>query len=175
MENVLDNYHQLLARVDGLCAGIQDALAEQITCSEGCSDCCTSITVFPVEAAALKQALAGQTEEQQTAIRDHVREHATGERCPLLSDRRCLLYRARPIICRTHGLPILFTEGDAQRLDCCPLNLTNRESLSGSSIIDLDRLNSVLVAVNALYLRQIEAPPDFPQRLTIAQALLSGK
>ncbi len=174
MENILDNYRQLLARVDGLCAGIQDALQEQITCSEGCSDCCASITVFPVEAAALKQALADQTKEQQTAIRDHVTEHAGGERCPLLRDRRCLLYRARPIICRTHGLPILFTEGDAQRLDCCPLNLSSRESLSGSSIIDLDRLNSVLVAVNALYLRQIEAPPDFPQRLTIAQALLSA-
>lgn len=172
MENALDNYRTLVGRVDELCAGIYASLQEQITCSEGCSSCCAAITLFPVEAAALREALAALPTREAGAIRTHVSAQAVGERCPLLSNRRCLLYQARPIICRTHGLPILFTEDDAQRLDCCPRNLTSRESLSGSTIIDLDRLNSVLVAINALFLRQTEAPPDFPQRLTIAEALL---
>ena len=172
MENALNNYRQLVARVNELCAGIEHALQGQITCSEGCSTCCTSITIFPVEAAALREALTALPDGEAASIRRHAEEHAAGERCPLLLDHRCLLYEARPIICRTHGLPIVFTEDDKQRLDCCPLNLASRESLSGSTIIDLDRLNVVLVAINSLFLKQTPSPLDRPERLTIAEALL---
>ena len=56
-------------------------------------------------------------------------------------------------------------------MDCCPLNMEQCESLPGSVVIDLDRLNSVLVAVNALYLSQIDTPADLPERLSIAEAL----
>lgn len=171
MENLLDNYCQMVARVDALCRGIQAVLSGQITCSEGCSDCCTAITLFPVEAAALNAALEALPEDQRDAIRHHVAAHAGGERCPLLEDHRCLLYAARPIICRTHGLPIIYTEGNERKADCCPLNLSEGDQpVSGSAIIDLDRLNTLLVAVNALYLSHVEADGQ-PERLTIAEAL----
>jgi Fe-S-cluster containining protein len=171
MENPLENYYQMVARVDALCRGIQDVLSGQITCSEGCSSCCTAITVFPVEAAALNAALATLPDEQQAAIRRHVAEQAGGERCPLLEEHRCLLYAARPIICRTHGLPIIYAEGRERKVDCCPLNLNEGEQpLSGTAIIDLDRLNTLLVAVNALFLSRTGAD-DTPERLTIADAL----
>ncbi len=172
MENILNNYRQLVARIDALCREIEDMLRGQITCSEGCSSCCTAITLFPVEAAALQAALETLPAEAADAIRQHVADHAEGERCPLLSHHCCLLYAARPIICRTHGLPITFSEDNEQRVDCCPLNLSESESLSGSSVIDLDRLNAVLVAVNALYLSQSDAPDNMPERLTIAEAIL---
>lgn len=173
MQRLLDNYRQLVARVDNLCAGITRSLGERITCSEGCSGCCAAITIFPVEAAALKEALQALPPEEADEIRAHVAEHAGGDRCPLLSRDRCLLYRARPIICRTHGLPILFTEGETRRADCCPRNLTDGGPLSGSQVIDLDRLNQLLVAVNALYLKQSGAPGQ-PERLTIARTLVPG-
>ena len=172
MNDNLDNYRQLLARVDALCLEIGSILQGQITCSEGCSSCCTSITIFPVEAAALQAALAALPTEAAATIRRHVEEHADGERCPLLSRHRCLLYDARPVICRTHGLPIIFAADNGKQVDCCPLNLSESESLPGTAIIDLDRLNSVLVAVNALYLTQCDAPDDTPERLTIAEAIL---
>lgn len=171
MKNLLDNYYQMVARVDALCRGIQAALSDQITCSEGCSSCCTAITLFPVEAAALAGALEALPEAERTAILGHVAAHAGGERCPLLEDHRCLLYEARPVICRTHGLPIIYTEGSERKGDCCPLNLGEGEqALSGSAIIDLDRLNTLLVAVNALYLSHADAG-GLPERLTIAEAL----
>lgn len=171
MENLLANYYRMVARVDALCREIQDLLSGQITCSEGCSSCCTSITLFPVEAAVLQAALAELPAPRQDAIRRHAAAHAGGERCPLLEDHRCLLYSARPIICRTHGFPIIYTEGSERKVDCCPLNLGEGEApLSGSTIIDLDRLNTLLVAVNALYLSQADAS-GLPERLTIAEAL----
>ena len=171
MENLLDNYYQMVARVDALCRGIQDVLSGQITCSEGCSSCCTAITLFPVEAAALNAALEALPDAQRAAIRRHVAAHAGGERCPLLGNHRCLLYAARPIICRTHGLPIVYTEGSERKVDCCPRNLGEGEQpLSGSAIIDLDRLNTLLVAVNALFLSHADTG-DRPERLTISEAL----
>ena len=171
MENLLDNYCRMVSRVDALCREIQDLLSGRITCSEGCSSCCTSITLFPVEAEALYAALEALPDARRAAILRHVSAHAGGERCPLLEDHRCLLYAARPIICRTHGLPIIYTEGNERKVDCCPLNLSEgEEPVSGSAVIDLDRLNTLLVAVNALFLSHAEAI-DLPERLTIAEAL----
>lgn len=171
MGNLLDNYYQMVARVDALCRGIQDVLSDRITCSEGCSSCCTAITLFPVEAAALHAAVEALPEARRAAVLSHVSEHAGGERCPLLEHHRCLLYDARPIICRTHGLPIVYTEGNEQKSDCCPLNLSdNDQPVSGSAVIDLDRLNTLLVAVNALFLSYSDVSGQ-PERLTIAEAL----
>ena len=171
MSHFLDNYRQLTARVDALCNSITAALGKQITCSAGCSSCCTSITVFPVEASALRVALKSLPDRQAEEIIRHVSEHANGERCPLLLHHRCLLYDARPIICRTHGLPIIYTTESQRSSDCCPHNLNETETLSGSSVIDLDKLNTLLVAVNSIYLTQTEsAEPDV--RVTIAEALV---
>jgi len=171
MDDLLSNYRQLVARIDALCRGIVEALGEQITCSKGCSNCCTAITLFPVEAAALAAALDALPERDAEEIRRHAAERVEDERCPLLHHHCCLLYAARPIICRTHGLPIIYGSGQERRIDYCPLNLTESESLPGSVIIDLDNLNSLLVAVNALFLSQADAQ-DTSERLTIAEALL---
>ena len=171
MDTLLDNYLQMVARVDALCRGIRAVLSSQITCSEGCSSCCTAITLFPVEAAALEAALAALPEAERTAIHRHVAAHEGDERCPLLEEHRCLLYAARPIICRTHGLPIIYTEGNERKVDCCPLNLNEGEQpLSGSAVIDIDRLNELLVAVNALFVSHADVD-GLPERLTIAEAL----
>ena len=170
MPNFLDNYNQLVARIDALCETIQASLREQITCSEGCSSCCTAITIFPVEAAALRAALNKLPEQEADNIRRHISTHGNSERCPILLNHRCLLYQARPIICRTHGLPIIYTESDQRKSDCCPLNLSETGSITGSSVIDLDKLNPLLVAVNALYLSQTENL-ETTERLTIVEAL----
>lgn len=166
----LNNYRQLTARVDTLCKGIESALGAEITCSEGCSSCCTSITIFPVEAAALREAVQSLPEQEAESIRQHVADNASGERCPLLSHHRCLLYTSRPVICRTHGLPITYTEDNQQKSDCCPLNMTKTKTVSGDSVIDLDKLNSLLVAVNALYLSEAKEPVS-GERLTVAEAI----
>lgn len=172
MSHFLDNYKQLTERVDALCANIASALAEQITCSAGCSSCCTSITVFPVEAAAMREALVKLPSQKADEIRRHVLEHADGERCPLLNQDHCLLYDARPIICRTHGLPIVYTLDEQHKSDCCPLNLTETASLSGSHVVDIDKLNTLLVAVNSIYLSQTESDEN-DERISIASALLN--
>jgi Fe-S-cluster containining protein len=170
MTHYLDNYKQLTARIDALCSAIAATLGEQITCSAGCSSCCTSITVFPVEAAAMLEALEKLPKQQADEICAHVSKHADDERCPLLHNEHCLLYEARPIICRTHGLPIIYTVDGHHNSDCCPLNLTESKTVSGTSVVDLDKLNTLLVAVNSIYISQTEAT-ESDLRLTIAEAI----
>jgi len=170
MPRLLENYQQLIARVDALCNTIAATLGKQITCSAGCSSCCTSITIFPVEAAALREALNKLPAQRVEEIRRYVLDHADGERCPLLFHDHCLLYEARPIICRTHGLPIIYTMEGQRNSDCCPHNLIDSVSLPGTSVVDLDRLNTLLVAVNSIYLSQTENS-ETELRITIAAAL----
>ncbi len=170
MSPLLENYIRLTARVDALCADIAAALGEQITCSAGCSSCCTAITIFPVEAAAMRKALKKLPQQQVEKIRRQVAQHADGERCPLLRDDRCLLYEARPIICRTHGLPIIYTADGTRHSDCCPRNMSDADAVSGSRVVDLDTLNTLLVAVNAIYLTRSETP-ETALRTTISAAL----
>lgn len=170
MSSFLENYKQLTARVDALCNAIAATLGERLTCSAGCSSCCTSITVFPVEAAAMRETLDNLPVEQAEEIRRYISAHADNERCPLLSNHRCLLYEARPIICRTHGLPIIYTTDGRRNSDCCPLNLTETKSLSGSSVVDLDKLNTLLVAVNSIYLTHSDSA-EAPERFSIAEVI----
>lgn len=84
--------------------------------------------------------------------------------CPLLSEAQCMLYEARPIICRTHGLPLVVTEGDEKRVDVCPLNCRNLEKLPGEAVLDLERINTLLVSVNVLYLKEfgLKLPERIP-------------
>lgn len=174
MSYFLENYKQLLARVDSLCSTITNLLGKQITCSVGCSSCCTSITIFPVEAAAIRDALDKLPHPEAEKILRHISEQVDGERCPILYKHQCMLYDSRPIICRTHGLPILYTSDGQQKSDCCRLNFSENVSVPGSAVVDLDKLNMLLVAVNSLYLSQSESP-EADLRVTIAEALSGNR
>lgn len=174
MNNLLCNYQNLIVRIDALASGIVNQLQSSLTCHAGCSSCCTEITIFPVEAAALSAALDSLPLEEAAAIRKQVASNAGNKHCPLLLDERCLLYESRPVICRTHGLPILFTENNHQRLDCCPRNTLDCESLPGTAVIDLDRMNTLLVAVNSLFLKESGFNSESLQRVTIVEAV-AGK
>ncbi|MGB4598489.1 MAG: YkgJ family cysteine cluster protein [Trichlorobacter sp.] len=166
MADPLANYHSLVAKVDDLCRGVKDRLDEVITCHAGCSSCCLVITVFPVEAVAMIEAANRLAPEQLKHLKQHLASWSEGQACPLLKDQRCLLYEARPIICRTHGLPILLLEGEQRRIDVCPKNCQGIDHLPGEAVLDLERLNTLLAAVNALYLREFGI--RLPERISLA-------
>ncbi len=163
---------QLVKRVDQLCKIAEEALHEHLSCAEGCSSCCKAITLFPVEAAAISAAVAALSKDEAEALRHHAKVGVKRDVCPLLLDNRCLIYAFRPIICRTHGLPIMFTDQGERRVDYCPQNLQNCKSLPGSAVIDLDRLNELFVAVNALFVLQDDSGTDSVERVAIVEAVL---
>jgi uncharacterized protein len=165
----LDNYLTLRARVDELCQKTATAFPEQISCRPGCDSCCRHLSIFAVEADALRHALAALSLAEAALLRRRAASADPDAGCPLLHEGLCRLYQARPIICRTHGLPLLINRDGESGVDFCPENFRDLPSIPGSAVINLERLNEMLSAINALYLQSFPGP----ERLTMAQALLA--
>ncbi|WP_298038574.1 YkgJ family cysteine cluster protein [uncultured Desulfuromonas sp.] len=173
--DLLENYRTLVERVDALAGRIEEAFSDEIACHRGCDSCCRHLSVFPVEGYALARALEEMPEKAANRLRGLARKVAPDAPCPLLKGGECLLYSARPIICRTHGLPLLTGEGGERRIDFCPQNFTGAASLPAEAVINLDLLNATLATVNGLFVAEKYqgTPPEAP-RLSLADALLSS-
>jgi Fe-S-cluster containining protein len=172
MEDSLANYYTLVAKVDELCSRIQSEFAEQLSCHAGCSSCCRHITLAWVEAMALATALHRLPPNEVEAIQLRAQYAKPNGPCPLLVDDHCVMYDFRPIICRTHGLPILTEELSDSSIDCCPRNFQGSDQVPGTAVINLDRLNILLDSVNRVFINQFFTTKPEQERLTIAEALL---
>jgi len=169
----LEAYRQLVAKTDAFCRSVEERFAEQLACRAGCASCCRHLTLFPVEAAALVAGLRRLPAAELAGLREIARQSTPDGPCPLLQAGLCRLYPVRPLICRSHGLPLLVREAGGVRVDRCPLNFTGCDSLPGSAVLDLDALNQTLVAINRLFLQS--PPPGWPaerERLSLAETLL---
>ncbi|TLM66311.1 MAG: YkgJ family cysteine cluster protein [Deltaproteobacteria bacterium] len=168
LEAALAPYRALLVQVDALCERIGAGFPAEISCRAGCAACCTLQGVLPVEAASLALALRQLPEAAAAALRRQLRAPtADAAHCPLLTDDRCPLYAARPVICRTHGLPLLLEENGGRRVDRCPLNFTGLDTLPGTAVIDLERLNQALVIANRHFLAACFPDGGLPDRIPL--------
>src|SRR5574340_1508319 len=101
--DLLQNYRNLVTKVDEHCGRIGREFGEHLACHRGCDGCCRHLSLFWVEGVALAAALAELSPEESAPIRERARATSAEGPCPLLENGRCLLYAALPIICRTHG------------------------------------------------------------------------
>ena len=146
----------LRSRVDAHFEAAVARTPEGFACRPGCDACCqVRLSVFAVEADPLREALA-QLERRDPATRERVREQgrdpgATG--CALLVDGRCVVYEQRPLICRSHGLPIAVRDPDDPdgplTLDHCPLNFQT-VAPPRPSVLVLDAINQPLAVLAEL-------------------------
>jgi hypothetical protein len=172
LSNILGNYLELRLKVDELCSFVDSNFGDSICCRKGCYSCCRHISIFPVEAYAIRTALNDSHMKRSEQIK-RLAQDASEERCPLLHQGVCLLYEARPIICRTHGYPLL-TELDVEKtLDHCPLNFNGITNFPAKTIINMDLVNITLAAINSVFCTSDSITLSIrKERLTIAQALL---
>jgi Fe-S-cluster containining protein len=165
----LQNYYRLIERVDRHCEGIQKQYGRLMQCRKGCSTCCSHISVFPVEAAVMMDAIMRlpKTVLADLGKPDGIQSVA----CPLLSENKCLIYPARPLICRTHGLPLLTVESDNPIISCCPQNFQNMSPIPSQAMIDLESLNQMLIAINTVFLKEWSEKSWPTDRIQIAKII----
>ncbi|MGD9731910.1 MAG: YkgJ family cysteine cluster protein [Desulfamplus sp.] len=184
MDNLLQNYHLLLSKVDSWLKNLDSTLAPHMHCCPGCSECCKNFTVFPVEAYSMLKYIKDQKidvsqikkscnwdckdEKHQNENKENlcVPNESRDSFCIFLNDKGlCRIYPARPLICRTHGYPILvksYPENRAgsteNKIDYCPKNFQDRiltqDYLKREHLIDVDHLNTLLFSINSLFIKQ---------------------
>lgn len=150
---------QLRQKVDDFFADVSDRVGDAMACQSGCHACCQpGLTVCDVEAEALDAAIRALSEAELDSLRGRVAAPAA-ERCVLL-DREglCSVYAARPLVCRSQGLPLRYEPGTlaeaqilAQGHDAevawCLLNF--REGPPGAAdILDAQRVDQTLALIN---------------------------
>jgi uncharacterized protein len=58
-----------------------------------------------------------------------------------------------------------------RRIDFCPENFRGKSAIPSGALIDLERLNTALAAIEGLFLREI-GREGLSERITIAESLL---
>lgn len=145
VEDRIQRWRQVAQRADAFFADVARLHGDQMACKPGCTECChPALSVVRVEALAILLALSRLTEAERAPLREAAAD-AGRARCPLLApDERCAVYPLRPLICRTHGLPVLEDEG----VSLCPLNF--RDGIPEDAVLDGSVLAAQLGVVDAL-------------------------
>lgn len=156
MSSAKNHLVTLRARVDAHFDAAVARTPDAFECAAGCDRCCHQrFSVFEVEAAPIRGALA-ELALRDPALRDRIRRQGhdpDASACALLVDGRCSVYAERPLICRSHGLPIAVPDRDEPdgplRLDHCPLNFRDQPA-PRASVLVLDAINRPLAMLAEL-------------------------
>jgi len=167
LDNLLKNYSDLISRVDEHIQRLGRVHKDRLACKKGCDACCRHLSLFPVEAFALSRAFSRLDAPCREKILGQAAQ--TSRKCPLLVHHACMVYDARPIICRTHGYPLYMEKQGQALVDFCPKNFKGIKKFDRSDMLDLDRMNTLLTAVNNHFTACFE--DRLPGRIPVDQAL----
>ena len=149
---------ELTRKVDAFFDRVTARHGTDMQCATGCSDCChVRLTVTGVEAGAIRALVSGWPDDRRRDLA------ATGptDRCAALDPAgRCKIYDARPLVCRSHGVPIRLRQGGLPVVQACHRNFT-RTPPDPDCILDQATLSATLLAVDAAAPRA--AGPELPR------------
>ena len=146
-------YYRLRKQIDKISESLDKVYKKHLTCKKGCDLCCMGISVFPIEFYAIKAELDLSKLPELSLAQNEID-------CRYLVDHSCAIYPSRPVICRTHGLPLLYMSLDADEyeLSCCELNFTDFDfdDFDEENTFPMDRINSQLYAINKEFVANYE-------------------
>ena len=146
----MSHWHELTAKVDAFFSRVEGRFGAEMQCRTGCSDCChTRLTVTGVEAAAIRHELASWPPDRRAALAANAA--ASIDLCGALdANGRCLIYAARPIVCRSHGAPIRMHDRSLPVIQACFRNFTSDGPAAADAdcILDQTTLSAMVLAIN---------------------------
>ncbi len=121
---------------------IHEKHKSQMECKKGCSKCCqTDISVFGIEADRIREWFTALPLEEQERLKVLWQTPHQESYCTFLYQDQCTVYEARPLICRTQGLPLFVASENV--LDYCPLNFKDGDPPK-EDWLNLERMNTLL-------------------------------
>lgn len=165
-------YYQLRTEIDVLSESIEKEHHQHLKCKKGCDHCCMAISVFPVEFYAIEAEINPDKLPVMPLPQDDTN-------CRYLVDHSCSIYKSRPVICRTHGLPLLYMslDGDDYELSCCELNFTDFDmaDFNEENTYPMYRINSELYSINKEFVLTFEnGKYSETDRIPLADLIGSG-
>jgi Fe-S-cluster containining protein len=151
---LIRDYRLLRDEVDGMARRLERLHCRQMACKRGCSDCCMNLSVWPVEYYSILDELRHDTTGTKPVFR-------TAAACGFLCDDQCIIYPYRPIICRTHGLPLVYwhdeTEPPGYGVMFCGKNFADADTLEfgPDNTLNMDEINHRLARLNVEFLSQL--------------------
>jgi len=152
--NTKTKYRQLRNEIDKLSAKLEKEHKKHLSCKSGCDLCCMDYSIFPVEFYSILDELKNQ-KFQQTPPEKNKNDQA----CVFLKNHRCSIYEIRPIICRTHGLPLLYANNKGEwELSACELNFRefDLENFTTENTFPQDKFNSKLFLLNKTFISEFD-------------------
>lgn len=148
IQAVLDTYQELCNFCNSIWSNVQERYPHELQCRKGCCGCCELESVSALEAYIILDFL----DRQSVKTAEPASAFPIGQ-CPLLANGLCTIYPVRPLICRTHGLPvrsITLTDG---AIDCCPLNFPDGElqNIDHTVVLDVDMITDNLMRLNMAF------------------------
>jgi Fe-S-cluster containining protein len=146
------NYLQLQKKVDVQFQHLFQKHQTSMACVQGCHQCCLpDLTVSRIEADAIHQHLNQESTDLDLILDLETQNPHSGTRCSFLTKKGdCSIYDARPLVCRSHGVPhMIKVSRKEEGLDACELNFKKGfEILQAGDWIHLETLNFFLGLIN---------------------------
>ncbi|MGE0021539.1 MAG: YkgJ family cysteine cluster protein [Draconibacterium sp.] len=149
----IEKYREVRNTIDKHVSALEKKHNKHMVCRKGCDLCCMDYSIFPVEFYSVLKELKNRNFVPEKS------EAETENGCVFLVNHACTIYAERPVICRTHGLPLIFANDDGEfELSVCELNFTNFdfEDFDMDNTFHQDKYNSMLFMVNREFINASE-------------------
>jgi Fe-S-cluster containining protein len=152
--DILDKYKKTCAYCDAFWKRVFEKFSNQCACKSGCSACCELQSVNLLEAFVIADHCSRDRKGRgHKCLGVSSASPRPDNACPFLADNRCRIYPARPIICRTHGLPLKSREFTDRIAVSCPFNFTTLDhtAIDDGYALDTDAVTLDLAKLNAAF------------------------
>lgn len=129
-------------------------------CKSGCARCCyADLSVFEVEAQNIRNWFSILPQNEKSLLREKwsvpqkealTFQNEQQKSCVFLHDEKCSIYEARPLICRTQGLPLKFKDNNDVYIDICPLNDSILQVSEEPDVLNLELVNLILSQIETV-------------------------
>lgn len=153
IEEYFGKYKLLRDTLDQHSSVLEKEHAKHLQCKKGCDLCCMDYNIFPVEF----HFILNKLNENNFYMKPI--ENSGSLECIFLQDHTCRIYDDRPLICRNHGLPLLYANDEGKwELSTCELNFTNFdfEDFTSENTFPQDNFNSKLFLLNKAFIAEFK-------------------